>query len=192
MPERAQRRLVLQMGVSLDVMVAMPDGDGLTPVMGGQWGLPTEDPELTKLKLAWLWDTGAHVMGRVTYTEMASFWPTSDHAYAAPMNQIPKVVFSKTLERASWPESQIARGGLAEEVARLKSEPGKDLVAWGGAAFAQALASNDLVDEYRLITHPLAAGVGAPLFKDVRTPLPMELVDARTFTSANVRVYRRA
>ena len=192
MPERAQRKLVLQMGVSLDVMVALPDGDGLTPVLGGQWGLPTEDPELTELKLAWLWDTGAHVMGRVTYTEMARFWPTSKHAYAAPMNEIPKVVFSKTLDRATWPESQIARGDLAEEVSGLKSEPGKDLVAWGGAAFAQALTRDDLVDEYRLITHPLAAGVGAPLFKDLRTPRPMELVDARTFTSANVRVYRRA
>src|ERR1700729_3776159 len=122
MPERAQRKLVLQMGVSLDVMVALPDGDGLTPVLGGQWGLPTEDPELTELKLAWLWDTGAHVMGRVTYTEMARFWPTSKHAYAAPMNEIPKVVFSKTLDRATWPESQIARGDLAEEVSRLKSE----------------------------------------------------------------------
>jgi dihydrofolate reductase len=191
MPEQSQRKLILEMSASLDGMVAIPRGDGLAPVVGGQWGVPSEDPKLIELKLSWLWDTGAHLMGRVTYTEMAGFWPTSSDAYAAPMNEIPKVVFSKTLERAEWPESQIARGDLAEEVSRLKGEPGKDLVAWGGATFAQALASNDLIDEYRLITHPVAAGVGAPLFKDLQTPLVMELVDSITFPSANVRVYRR-
>jgi dihydrofolate reductase len=191
MPGQPDRKLILQMGTSLDGMVAIPRGDGLTPVMAGEWGVPPEDPKLTELKLAWLWDTGAHVMGRVTYTEMAGFWPTSTHPYAAPMNEVPKVVFTKTLDRADWPESQIARGDLAEEISSLKREPGKDLVAWGGVAFAQALAANDLVDEYRLVTHPLAAGVGAPLFKDLQTPLAMQLVDSQTFTSANVRVYRR-
>jgi dihydrofolate reductase len=71
------------------------------------------------------------------------------HDYAAPMNEIPKVVFSKTLERADWPESPIARGELAAEVMSLKREPGKDIVAWGGGSFAQALARLGLVGEYR-------------------------------------------
>ncbi len=192
MPDQGSRKLVLQMGISLDGMVSMPRGDRSAPVMEGDWDLPPEDPELTKVKVAWLWETGAHLMGRVTYEEMAAAWPTSTGAYAAPMNEIPKVVFSKTLERADWCESQIARGDLAEEIVRLKREPGKDLVAWGGATFAQSLARNDLVDEYRLITHPIAAGTGAALFKDLQRPLRMELVDARTFDSATVRVYRRA
>ena len=65
-------------------------------------------------------------------------------------------------------------------------------MAHGGAAFAQALALNDLIDEYRLITHPLAVGTGRPLFKDLQTPLPMELIDARTFGGTIARVYRRA
>jgi dihydrofolate reductase len=179
------------MGMSLDGIVAIPRNGRLVPVTEGDWGLPPEDPELTKLKLQWVGDAGAHLMGRATYEEMAAYWPTSTHAYAAPMNEIPKVVFSNTLGRADWPESRIASGDIAEEIDKLKQQPGKDLMAHGGAAFAQALASNNLIDEYRLITHPLAAGAGQPLFKDLQTPLALELIDARTFGGTVVRVYRR-
>jgi dihydrofolate reductase len=104
-------------------------------------------------------------MGRVTYQEMIAVWPTSSSDYAAPMNEIPKVVFSKTLETAEWPESRIASGDLAEEVAQLEREPGNDLLAHGGAAFAQALSRERLVDEYRLVIHPAALGNGLPLFR---------------------------
>jgi dihydrofolate reductase len=65
-------------------------------------------------------DIGLHLMGRNTYEELAEFWPTSDDAYAAPMNNMPKVVFSRTLKRTEWPDSRIARGDLAEEIAALK------------------------------------------------------------------------
>jgi dihydrofolate reductase len=184
MPERAQRKLVLQMGVSLDVMVALPDGDGLTPVLGGQWGLPTEDPELTELKLAWLWDTGAHVMGRVTYTEMASFWPTSNHAYAAPMNEIPKVVFSDSLASADWGPATIARGDLAAAITRLKRErPDGYLLAQGGVRFARSLVQTGLIDEYRLVVHPVILGAGERLFT---MPLTMEPVSTIAFSGGAV------
>jgi dihydrofolate reductase len=126
-------------------------------------------------------DVGLHLMGRNTYEEMAAFWPVSDDAYAAPMNEIPKVVFSRTLERAEWAGSRIARGDLADEIARLKREPGKDMLAWGGAAFAQSLSRLGLVDEYRLILQPVALGDGLPLFKDLTAPLRLELVDAETY-----------
>jgi dihydrofolate reductase len=130
-------------------------------------------------------------MGRNTYEEMAGFWPVSRDAYAAPMNQIPKVVFSRTLERADWPESRIARGNLADEIATLKAEPGKDMLAWGGAAFAQSLSRLGLVDEYRLILQPVALGEGHPLFKDLAAPLRLELVDAQTYTTgAALHIYR--
>jgi dihydrofolate reductase len=185
-------RVVLQMGISLDGIVAIPRADRSMPVMEGEWDLPAEDPELTELKLAWLRDADAHLMGRVTYEEMARYWPTSNGAYAAPMNGVPKVVFSKTLQTADWPESRIARGDVAEEIARLTREPGNDLMAHGGAAFAASLVRNDLIDEYRLITHPVAVGNGLALFKDLPTVLRMDLVDVRTFGSTTVRVYRRA
>jgi dihydrofolate reductase len=121
---------------------------------GGGWGLPPEDPALRERKLGWMQDVGLHLMGRNTYEEMAGFWPTSVDAYAAPMNEIPKVVFSSTLELVDWPDSRIARGDLAEEISELKREPGKDMLAWGGAAFAQSLSRLGLVDEYRLILQP--------------------------------------
>jgi dihydrofolate reductase len=147
------RKLVLSMGVSLEGLVARPGRYG-----AGGWGLPPEDPALKERKLAWLRnDIGLHLMGRNTYEEMAGFWPTSDDPYAAPMNEIPKVVFSSTLERADWPDSRIARGELAEEIAQLKREPGKDMLAWGGATFAQSLSRLGLVDEYRLILQPVGA-----------------------------------
>jgi dihydrofolate reductase len=153
------------MGVSLDGIVAIPRDEGSVPVMEGQWGLPPEDPELTKLKLEVVREAGAHLMGRVTYEAMAGYWPTSTHAYAAPMNEIPKIVFSNTLERADWGDTRIVPGDLAGQIARLKREPGKDLLAHGGATFVQSLARDDLIDEYRLITHPVAVGVGLPMFK---------------------------
>lgn len=190
MPAQVTRRLVLQMGVSLDGMVAIPRGDGSAPVMEGEWGLGPEDPELTKLKLEQVRDAGAHVMGRVTYEAMAGYWPTSSHAYAAPMNDIPKIVFSETLDQGNWGDTQIVRGDLAGQMARLKREPGKDLLVHGGATFVQSLARHNLIDEYRLITHPIAVGSGLPMFKDLPAPLRLELVDTRTFDSAELRVYR--
>lgn len=183
------RKLILSMGVSLDGLVARPGRHG-----AANWGLPPgDDPALKQRKLDWMPDVGVHLMGRATYEEMAAFWPVSDDAYAAPMNDIPKVVFSKTLERAEWPESRIARGDLAEEIAALKRETGKDMLAWGGAAFAQSLSRLGLVDEYRLILQPVALGEGLPLFEGLMAPLVLELVDAQTYsTGAALHVYRPA
>jgi dihydrofolate reductase len=191
-PPQGSRKLVLQMGISVDGIVATAQGNGSTPVMEGTAGLPGEDRKLTERKLAWLRDVGEHLMGRVTYEEMAGHWPTSTHPYAALMNDIPKVVFSSTLERADWPQSRIARGDLAEEIARLKAEPGGDLMAHGGAAFAQSLARLDLIDEYRLMTHPVAVGSGLPLFSELPAPLRFELVEATAYGGTIARVYRRA
>ena len=182
------RKLVLTMGISLDGLVARPGRYG-----AGGWGLPPEDPALKERKLDWLRHTGLHLMGRNTYEEMSEFWPFSDDAYAAPMNDIPKVVFSRTLERAEWPESRIARGDLASEIADLKHEPGKDLIAWGGAAFAQSLTRLGLVDEYRLVHQPVALGDGLPLFKGLTAPLRLERIDTEIYSSgATLSVYRPA
>jgi dihydrofolate reductase len=120
-------------------------------------------------------------MGRVTYNEMAGHWPVSTDDYAAPMNELPKVVFSKTLESADWNDSRVARGDLAEEIIALRQEPGGDIIAWGGAKFVQALSREGLVDEYRLVINPIALGNGLPLFKDLSNPIKLQLLQARTF-----------
>ena len=86
-----------------------------------------------------------------------------------------------------------SRGDLAEEIAELKREPGKDLMAWGGATFAQSLSRLGLVDEYRLILQPVALGDGLPLFKDLTAPLRLEVVDVETYdTGAALHIYRPA
>jgi dihydrofolate reductase len=181
-------KLVLMMDVSLDGMVARSDAFG-----AGGWGVPPEDPALKARKLGWLRDVGMHLMGRVTYQEMAGYWPVSDDEYAAPMNEIPKVVFSKTLTKADWPQSTIAGGDLAEEVNARKREPGKDLIAWGGATFVQSLSRLRLVDEYRLVVQPVALGDGLPLFAGLTAPFVLDLIEAQPYAGGAVlHIYRPA
>jgi dihydrofolate reductase len=173
------RRVVLQMGVTLDGYVAGPSGQG-------DWGLPAEHEDVRAWKIASVRQAGIHIMGRVTYEQMAAHWPTATDDYAAPMNDIPKVVFSKTLPAAAWASSRIARGDLTQEIAALKSEPGGDIIAHGGATFVQALSTLGLIDEYRLVIHPVALGDGLPLFKDLPGPLRLDLTDATRFPGGTV------
>jgi dihydrofolate reductase len=130
------------MGVSIDGYVAALDGSH-------PWGYDDEHDATKQWKIDSVCRAGAHLMGRSTYQDMAAVWPTSTSDYAPPMNDIPKVVFSKTLQTADWADTRIARGDLSEEIAQLKREPGNDLIAHGGATFAQALSRLGLVDEYR-------------------------------------------
>jgi len=182
--EDVMRRLILQTGISIDGYVAALD-------KSHPWGAEGEDDGIKRWVLGSVWAAGAHLMGRVTYEEMASFWPTSTSDYARPMNEIPKVVFSKTLQHGDWPETRIAGGDLREEVERLKREPGNDLIAYGGATLDQALTRLGLVDEYRLMIQPAALGAGLPLFKDLPAPLHLELVEATTYpTGVAIHVYR--
>jgi dihydrofolate reductase len=92
-------------------------------------------------------------MGRVTHQEMSSSWPQSQDPYAGPMDDIPKVVFSKTLgdAEATWPATRVARRDLATEISAIEAEPGPDVIVRGGSRLAGALAAADLVDEYRLL-----------------------------------------
>jgi dihydrofolate reductase len=171
------RKVVLKMDMSLDGYVGPLDEDA-------EWIMRDLDDELS----AWivdevLWQAGAHVMGRATYEEMAGHWPSSTTVFAAPMNEIPKVVFSRTLTRAEWGESRIASGDLAEEMSRLKREPGKDLLVHGGSKLVRSLTGLGLVDEYRLIVHPVALGSGAPLFGG---RVDLRLVNSRVFATGAV------
>jgi dihydrofolate reductase len=179
--EVIMRNVVLIMTASIDGFVEAPAGHA--------GGLP-EPPELQRWKLDRIRRAGTHIMGRVTYQEMASFWPTSTDDYAAPMNDIPKVVFSKTLTEAPWPESSIACGDLVEEVTALKSQPGGEIIAWGGARFAQELSRAGLVDEYALVVQPVAFGGGAPVFADLPDALHLRLVATTTFdTGTMLNIY---
>ena len=171
------RKLVLKMNMSLDGFVG-PVGEDAA------WIMRDLDDELSR----WiaddvLWQAGTHVMGRVTYEEMAEHWPTATSVFAAPMNEIPKVVFSKTLTRAEWPDSRIAGGDLTEEIVRLKEQAGKDILVHGGSELVRALSKLGLIDVYRVVVHPVALGSGSPLFGG---PVDLTLVDSTAFATGAV------
>jgi dihydrofolate reductase len=134
-------------------------------------------------KVASLREAGTHIVGRATHEAMASVWPNTTGVYADVMNEIPKVIFSKTLTRADWAESRIASGDLAEDIDRLKRELGRVILAHGGATFVDALIRDGLIDEYRLVIHPVVIGHGTGLFSALREPLLLDLIEGRTFPS---------
>ncbi|HEX6524580.1 MAG TPA: dihydrofolate reductase family protein [Streptosporangiaceae bacterium] len=176
------RQVVLQFITSLDGYSADAD-NGIRDVM-----MSIDDPEQEKYALSRLWQAGTHIMGRVSYEAMAPFWPTSSLPAAAPMNDIPKVVFSRTLKSADWPESRIASGDTAEEIAKLKAEPGGEILAHGGTQFVRSLIRLGLVDEYRLWVLPAAAGQGAALFAGLARPLKLRLVKSTAFPSGTLEL----
>jgi dihydrofolate reductase len=179
------RKILLYMSMSLDGYVA---SDREHPGVA-----IAEDEELKQWKHDHISKAGAHLMGRTSYEQMSSYWPQSTDPYAAPMNDIPKVVFSKTLADAdaTWHTTRVARGELQAEIAAIKHESGPDVIAWGGAMFAGALAAADLIDEYRLLVQPLVLGDGQALFGQLPASRHLELVEARPFPSGIVlHVYR--
>lgn len=134
---------------------------------------------------------GVHVMGRVTYEAMADTWPYSSDPIAAIMNDTPKVVFSRTLTEARWPQARIASGNLANELTRLKAEDGGEIVAHGGAHFMQSLVRTGLVDEYRLCVYPVVVGRGMALFSGIEHPLGVKVLSSRLFTCGATVVHAR-
>ena len=179
------RDLVLTMGCSIDLKVSGgPEED-----IGAGGG---EHPDVVARKLTWLSEAGSLGMGRGLYDEMSDFWQGADGEYARWMNEKPKVVFSRTLARADWPTTTVLSGDLAEEVARLKSEPGGDILVFGGYTLAQALTRARLVDEFRLQIRPVALGGGEPMFRDLPRGQRLDLVDCTPYPDGMVvAVYRK-
>lgn len=152
------RKVMLKIHISLDGYIEAADGDHES------WVFRTYDEELQAWEVDMLWQAGTHIMGRKLYEQMAAHWPTSTEAFAQPMNEVPKVIFSRTLKQTDWVNSRLATGDVGEEIARLKQEPGKDILVHGGAGFVQSLAARGLIDEYRLVMHPVVLAGGLPLF----------------------------
>lgn len=136
---------------------------------------------------------GAYIYGRGMYENMTAFWPTADQDPEAPdyvlewariWKAMPKIVFSTTLEEVGW-NSRLVRGNVAEEIAKLKAQPGKDL-ALGGANLAATFMQLGLIDEYQLFVQPVILGNGAPVFRPLDKPLNLRLLETRTFASGVV------
>ena len=183
------RKVIYSMGVSLDGFIAGPDGEI-------DWSAP--DEELHRFHNRQTQEIGAHLCGRRLYETMV-YWETADEnpsatefelEFAGIWQRLPKIVFSKTLEKVEG-NARLVRDGVAEEVAKLKGQPGKDL-AVGGAGLASTLIKLGLIDEYRLFVSPVLLGGGTPYFPALEERIDLELVETRTFGSRVVYVrYRR-
>ena len=183
------RKLIYSMGVSLDGFIAGPDGEI-------DWSAP--DEELHRFHNQQARRTGAHLYGRRLY-EVMRYWETAEEdpsateymlEFARIWKDTPKIVFSKTLEEVEG-NARLVRDGVAEEVAKLKEQPGKEL-AVGGAGLASTLMKLGLIDEYRLFVSPVVLGGGTPYFPALEHRINLELVETQTFGSRVVYVrYRR-
>jgi dihydrofolate reductase len=175
--EERMTSVILKMSISLDGYVAPADGSS-------DWEAAGRSPDGAEWVLDTVSNASAHLVGAATYTRWADFWPDASGPFAAPMNEIPKVVFSNSLTSAEWNETTIVTGDLADAVARLKREfPGGYLLAQGGVRFARSLVDAGLIDEYRLVVQPIVLGAGERLFT---APLNLEPVSTTAFSGGAV------
>lgn len=134
---------------------------------------------------------GELIFGRVTYDLMAGFWPTpfaieTMPAVAAGMNNMPKVVFSRTMDQASWNNTRLVKGAIAAEIRKMKEEPGDGMVILGSGSIVAQLAQEGLIDEFQIVVHPIALGAGRTMFDGVKEKLNLKLTKTRAFGNGNV------
>ncbi len=185
------RKVIYAMSVSLDGFIEATNGD-----IG--WSAPDEELHKHFNDRESMIDT--HLYGRRLYENMAAYWPTADENQSAPKHEIeyariwrnkPKIVFSKTLDQVRW-KSRLVRGNIAEEVNKLKEQPGKDMSV-GGAEIASTFMQLGLIDEYWLYVHPIILGGGKLMFRQLHDKINVQLVETRTFGSGVVLLrYQRA
>ena len=169
------RRVVLMNMVSLDGCFDGP-GEGWERI---DWH--RADAEWGAYGIEVLSSADALLFGRRTYQGFADYWPRQPGEIARLLNEIPKVVFSTTLDRAEWSGTRLVRDDAAGEVARMKREGDGTLLIFGSGDFASTLTQSGLIDEYRLAFNPVVLGAGTPLFRTGGERLNLELLGARTF-----------
>ena len=130
------------------------------------------------------------LFGRATYQHMAAYWPSAEpDEIADKMNNLPKLVVSRTLKKVEWNNSALIPGDFAREISQLKEKPGKDIVILGSAMLASDLLQQGLIDEYRVILAPLLLGRGNPLFRDIRQKFALKLGRTKLLRSGVIVLY---
>ena len=162
----------------------------------GKWDLEWHqvDEEFNQFAIQQLSQAGGLIFGRVTYQGMAYYWSSpatleNDPIMADKMNSINKYVFSKTLEKADWNNTQLIKGDATGELSKLKQQPERDLLLFGSAELASLFTRNGLIDEYHLMLNPVVLGRGGPLFKVNDGRLKFRLLSTRAFTNGNLLLY---
>jgi len=178
-------KLVVFNQVTLDGYFAGANGDI-------SWAHTREkDPEWSTFVADNAKGGGVLVFGRITYELMTAYWPTpsamkNDPVVAERMNDLPKVVFSRTLDKASWSRTKLVKGRLAEEVRAMKKEAGEDIAILGSGSIVSQLAQEGLIDEYQVVINPVALGKGRTMFDGIKAKLALKLTKTRSFGNGNV------
>ena len=180
------RKVVVSEYVTLDGV--MEDPGGAEGFEHGGWSFQFWNEEATKFKFDELFASDALLLGRVTYQGFAKAWPsmTDESGFADRMNSLPKFVVSTTLEEVVWNNSRLIKGNIAEEVYKLKQQPGQDILIAGSGELVHTLMQHDLIDEYRLMVYPVVLGSGKRLFRDGSDTIVLRLVETKTFSSGVV------
>jgi len=172
--------------------------DGYYEGPNGEFDWPVVDEEFNEFGLQQLEEVDTLLFGRVTYEGMAAYWPTpaaeqDDPRVAAKMNDLPKLVVSRTLDKAEWSNTRLIRDGVAEELSKLKQQPGKDIAIFGSSNLVVSLLRMGLVDELRIMVHPVVLGDGKSLFRTADERIGLKLSSTRSFSSGSVLLcYRPA
>ncbi len=180
------RKVIVSNFVSLDGFIGGPSGE-IDWFAGDRRKYETEavaSPDL-------FGSVDTMLFGRVTYELMAGYWPTAkpdtdDPRIIEAMNSSLKIVFSKSLNQVSWKNTRLVRGDAAEEVSKLKRQPGKDMIIFGSGGIVSALAPKGLIDDYRLFVVPVVLGEGKPLFGGIGSRLYLTLTETKAFRSGLV------
>ena len=172
------RTVVAGLFISLDGVTESPD----------KWHFPYFNDEMGEAVDAQIAAQDAMLLGRVTYQEWAPYWPasTDDEPFANQINSMPKYVVSTTLDKVEWGKwdnATLIKGDLAEAITKLKQQPGKNIGVGGSPTLVYSLLQHDLLDELRLLVHPVVVGSGKRLFKDGGDLKRLKLVDAKTFST---------
>ena len=176
------REVFFQMMVTLDGYIEGPN----------PWDIDwhVTDDDFNRYVQDMLGSIGGILLGRKTYEGFAQYWPTSADEEARAMNELPKYVFSRTLDGVEWSNSRLVKTDAAEEVARLKQESGKALAVFSNSLGA-SLAHQGLIDEYLFFVNPVVLGAGTPILNGIKERLPLQLLRTETFGSGVVCLYYR-
>src|SRR5918998_5186560 len=174
--EVSMRKVIAAEFLSLDGVMESPD----------QWHFPYFNDEMGQVMGEGFAASDAMLMGRVNYEEWAAYWPQQDpeeKPVAAQMNGLRQYVVSTILEEPlEWSNSTLIKENVAEEIEKLKNQPGKDIVISGSGTLVRSLLHLGLLDELKLMIHPIVVGSGKRLFEEGEGQTQLELVDARTFS----------
>jgi dihydrofolate reductase len=185
------RKLVVVEFLSLDGVYqapGAPEEDTEGGFKHGGWQMPYSDDVFGQAASEGMAETDANLFGRKTYEIMAAYWPNapSDDPYAQHLNNVQKYVASRTLKNVEWQNTTLLDGDVAEQVANLKEQPGKNISVLGSGNLVQTLIKHDLVDEYSLAVYPILPGSGKRLFPDGEQVRKLSLVDSKPTTTGGL------